>query len=81
MQYIALDDSAAAAHLADRIIRRIETASESPFSNRVVPEKADRSIREIILKPYRILYQVDERRGAIYILRVWHVARGVPDLE
>jgi len=81
VQYIALDDPGAAAHLADRIISHIERASELPFSNRVVPEKADQSIREIILKPYRILYQVDERREAMHILRVWHAARGVPDLE
>ncbi len=81
VRYIALDDSGAAAHLADRIIGRVETASELPFSNRVVPEKADPSIREVVLRPYRILYQVDERREAIHILRVWHAARGAPDLE
>ncbi len=81
VQYIALDDAGAAAHLAERIIRRIEDASELPFSNRVVPEKADQSVREVILRPYRILYHVDERREAIHILRVWHAARGVPGLE
>lgn len=81
VQYIALDDPGAAAHLADCIVSRIERASELPFSHRVVPEKADPAIREVILRPYRILYQVDERREAIHILRVWHAARGVPDLE
>lgn len=30
---------------------------------------------------YRIIYQVDDRRDAIHILRIWHAARGVPDLE
>jgi toxin ParE1/3/4 len=81
VQFIALDDASAAANLADRILSRIEQAAEFPFSNRVVPEKAEDSIREIILRPYRIIYHVDERRDAIHLLRIWHAARGTPDLE
>jgi toxin ParE1/3/4 len=81
VEFIALDDAAAAAGLAARILKRIEQAVELPFSNRSVPEKTDESIREIILRPYRIVYQIDKQRDAIHILRVWHAARGVPDLE
>ncbi len=81
VQFIAMDDPAAAASLADRILDRVEFASGLPFSNRAVPEKKDRSVREVILKPYRIIYQVDDKRGAIHILRIWHAARGAPDLE
>jgi plasmid stabilization system protein ParE len=81
VQYIALDDTGAAAGLAEHIIRRIEMASELPFSNRCVPEKADQSIREAILKPYRIIYEVDANRSAIHVLRIWHAARGIPDIE
>jgi toxin ParE1/3/4 len=81
VQYIALDDSNAAANLAERIIQRIESASKLPFSNRAVPEKAEESIREAILKPYRLIYQVDSDRSVIHILRIWHAARGIPDIE
>ncbi len=81
VRFIALDDPGAAASLAERILGRIELASDLPFSNRVVPEKAEESIREIILRPYRIVYNVDKRRGAIHILRIWHAARGAPGLE
>ena len=81
VQFIALDDAVAAASLAERILKRIERAAELPFSNRAVPEKAEASLREVILRPYRIVYQVDEPRGAIHILRIWHAPRGVPDLQ
>jgi len=81
VQYIALDDPNAAANLAERIIQRIESASKLPFSNRAVPEKAEESIREAILKPYRLIYQVDSDRSVIHILRIWHAARGIPDIE
>jgi len=81
VQYIALDDPDAAAKLADHIIQRIETASELPFSNRAVPEKAEESIREAILKPYRLIYQVDTNHDVIHILRIWHASRGIPEIE
>ena len=80
VQYIVLDDPDAAAKLADRVIERIETASELPLSNRIVPEKGQESIREAILKPYRIIYHVDAERSVIHILRIWHAARGIPDI-
>lgn len=80
VRFIARDDPAAAAGLADRILGRIELASNLPFSNRAVPEKSEESVREIVLRPYRIVYYVDNSRCAIHILRLWHAARGTPDL-
>lgn len=80
VQFIALDDPGAAAGLAERILERIERAAEFPLANRVVPEKAEQAIREIILRPYRIIYYADERRQSIHILRIWHAARGIPNL-
>jgi toxin ParE1/3/4 len=81
VQYIASDDPYAAAKLADRIIQRFETASKLPFSNRVVPKKAEDPIREAVLKPYRLIYQIDSNRSVINILRIWHAARGIPEIE
>ena len=81
VQYIGSDDPDAAAKLADRIIQRIETASELPFSNRAVPEKGEDSIREVILKPYRLIYQVDTNHEVVHVLRIWHAARGMPEIE
>ncbi|MEJ2648366.1 MAG: type II toxin-antitoxin system RelE/ParE family toxin [Sedimentisphaerales bacterium] len=80
VQYIALDDPDAAAKLAEHILIRIESASNLPFSNRSVPEKGEESVRENILKPYRILYQIDTDRNVIHILRIWHAARGIPEI-
>ena len=80
VQYISLDDLDAARRLADRIVARIEAASEFPLSNRSVPEKHDESIREVILSPYRIVYFVKAGGEAIQILRIWHAARGIPDI-
>ncbi len=79
--FIALDNSSAAARLAERILSHIESASNLPFANRAVPEKDDELVRESILKPYRIIYQIDNDRNAIHILRIWHAARGLPEMD
>ena len=37
--------------------------------------------REIIHRPYRIIYRVREEQKVIEILRVWHAARGIPRIH
>lgn len=81
VQYIAIHNSDAATKLAEHIINRIESASILPFSNRSVPEKSEDSIRESILKPYRIIYQTDTNREVLHVLRIWHAARGIPEIN
>ena len=81
VRYVAMDNPEAAGHLAGRILIHIENASNLPRSNRTVPEKADEDIREAILKPYRIIYQVNDTRNSIHILRIWHASRGDPELQ
>jgi plasmid stabilization system protein ParE len=79
--YIGLDNPAAAARLAARILNRIEIAAQFPRSIRVVPEKDSRNIREAILNPYRIVFSVDERRNILHVLRIWHASRGIPEID
>jgi plasmid stabilization system protein ParE len=81
VRLIAFDAPVAAAGPADRILSRLERASALPFSHRAVPEKAEECLREAILQPYRIIYQVDGGREAIHVLRMRHAARGNPDLR
>ena len=78
--YIGLDNPAAAARLAARILSRIEIAAQYPLSLRVVPEKNNRKIREALLNPYRIVFAVDEKQGVLHVLRIWHAARGMPEI-
>ena len=79
--YIALDNPAAAARLAARILSRIEIAAQFPRSIRVVPEKDSSNICEAILNPYRIVFAVDERRNVLHVLRIWHASRGIPEID
>ena len=51
-----------------------------PSSGRIVPEFRDPRIREVIRRPCRIVYRIKANGGLIEIARVWHAARGIPEL-
>jgi len=78
--FIAADNPDAARRLAEAILAKIERLPQYPTMGRIVPEKEDSTIRELILSPYRIIYQVDQEHNAIYVTRIWHAARGVPEI-
>jgi hypothetical protein len=46
----------------------------------MVPEKKDPLIRETIFGSYRILCQVNEVDKVVALARIWHGARGTPEL-
>lgn len=78
--YITQDKPSAARSLAEKMIAKIEAGAEFPKSHRKIPEKDDDSYREIILRPYRIILRIDESRKRMYVIRIWHAARGIPDI-
>jgi len=57
-----------------------DVLAQFPEIGRVVPEENDETIREIILRPYRIIYKVIGEKQTIAIARIWHGARGEPEI-
>ena len=55
------------------IVKHIEVLSEHPDIGRVVPEFEQNHIREIIHKPFRVVYQRD--KNSIMVIRVWRSER------
>ena len=74
-QYVRLDKPSAAQNLARTIRKKVLRLKEQPLSGRIVPELAELGYREIIVSPYRIVYQVKDR--SVVILRVWHGRRAM----
>lgn len=71
--YIAQDSAAYADLVVRRIMAAVERLRTFPESGRVVPERDDPSIREVVLRPYRIVYRLHD--GAVEIATVFHAAR------
>lgn len=63
-----------------RLISETDKLQTFPEIGCIVPEYRTVIIREIIVRPYRIIYRVNHKRKLCEIARVWHSARGTPAL-
>jgi toxin ParE1/3/4 len=73
--YISLDSAFYAARFISKLIFRVDQLIDFPESGRVVPEKHDAQIRELIEGNYRIFYRI--HKGNITILRIHNSARKI----
>jgi len=78
--FIALDNPATAESFGYLLMTKVDALAQFPRLGRVVPEEDDEDIREIIFRSYRIVYQVIEKQQVVAIARVWHGARGEPEI-
>ncbi len=76
-EYISLNSPTYAKGMVDRITRRSSQIAGNPLSGRMVPEYQAQDIRELIEKPYRIIYRI--KQDQIDILAVIHGARLLPE--
>ncbi len=76
-EYIALNSPTYANRMVDRITHRSEQIADHPLSGRKVPEYQTEDIRELIEKPYRIIYRI--KATQIDVLAVIHGARLLPE--
>jgi plasmid stabilization system protein ParE len=74
--YIARDSAFYAQRMVDRLTKRTVQLGDFPVSGRRVPEYEAPDVREIIEKPYRIIYRVGSDQ--IDILAVVHGAQLLP---
>ncbi len=66
---------------ADLVVRRIvavvERLTAFPESGRVVPERGTPDIREVIVRPHRVVYRV--RPGVVEIATIFRASRLFPE--
>ena len=78
--FIARDNPNRAMSFGYELISETDRLLEFPELGRIVPEYRNDCIREIIFRPYRIVYRVKHDAKLCEIARVWHSARGIPQL-
>ena len=74
--FIAKNSVRYATITVDRITRKAERLSADKLPGWMVPEYQDPSVREVLMKPYRIIFQVMKDR--IDVLAVIHGAKQLP---
>ncbi len=80
VSFIAADNPTIAETFGYRLMSKVDMLANFPQLGRVVPEENDMNIREIVLRPYRIIYQVLPAQQVVAIARIWHGARGEPEV-
>jgi plasmid stabilization system protein ParE len=78
--YIAEARPNAAVHFVEHVFQIVEHLADFPEFGRIVPEFNDPHIREVIRRPCRIVYRVKSQEQIVEIARIWHAARGMPQL-
>jgi len=81
VRYISFDAPDRAFQFGLFLISRTRLLARSPELGRLVPELADPLIREIIVRSYRVVYRLDDSRHLVEVIRFWHAARGIPEIE
>jgi toxin ParE1/3/4 len=74
-EFIALDSHFYASRFVTKLVSRVEQLIDFPESGRIVPEKEDSSIRELIEGNYRIFYKL--QKTSVTILRIHNSARKI----
>jgi addiction module RelE/StbE family toxin len=75
--YIAKDAPLVAPTVIERLVRRSIQIGEFPHTGREVPEYQRDDLREILERPYRILYRIKSDR--IDVITVMHYRQLLPD--
>jgi addiction module RelE/StbE family toxin len=75
--FIVQDSATYADFVAQRIVAAVERLEAFPQSGRIVPERQDPAIREVIVTPYRIVYRF--RAGVVEIVTVFRGSREFPE--
>lgn len=78
VRYISLDSPERAVDLGQFLVSSTKRLADFPEMGRVVPEFGDLSLREIVVRSYRVIYRVDHGDCRVDIARFWHGSRGIP---
>ncbi len=78
--YIADSRPEASIRFVKSVFHSVEHLIDFSEAGRIVPELGDPCIREVVRRPCRIVYRIKSEQRVIEIVRVWHAARGTPQI-
>jgi len=81
IHYISLDAPDQALQFGRFLISHTKSLAQFPEMGRVVAEVGDSSMREIIVRSYRVVYRVNHSEHLVEVIRFWHAARGIPEVS
>jgi addiction module RelE/StbE family toxin len=77
---IAAENPPAAERVAASLRERVRQLDSFPLSGKHYDFTSRGEVRELVVPPYRVFYRLTDDQKILRILRVWHSARGLPEL-
>lgn len=74
--YIAQDAPKVARQVVERLLERSMQLNVAPESGRRVPEYPEADLRELLVRPYRVIYRIVEDQ--VEVLSVMHFRQRLP---
>jgi toxin ParE1/3/4 len=79
--FIAKETPAAAVKLGEALIQKSMILESHPRLGRMLREPRKDSLRELIISPYRLIYEIDDAASAVYVRVLWQGARQEPEIK
>ena len=80
--FISQDNPSAAIKLGETLDpQKSMLLAQHPRFGRMLRRFPKDSFRELIIRPYRLIYEIDDQATAVYARILWHGAREEPDIK
>lgn len=79
VRYISRDSAFYARRFGQKVVLATRRLRDFPESGRMIPEAEDKTLREIIVQGYRVMYRLESSR--VLILAVIHGSRDLAGQE
>ncbi|MBI4326928.1 MAG: type II toxin-antitoxin system RelE/ParE family toxin [Chloroflexi bacterium] len=81
VEYGARDNPSAARRIGAAIFKKTWWLGQFPRLGKVFAKLGRDDVREVLVRPYRIIYRVQDAARSLSILTIWHGARETPDVH
>ncbi len=79
--FISQDNPAAAVKLGEALIQKSLVLASHPRLGRKLRKSPNDSVRELVVSPYRVVYEINDQSQVVYIRLLWHGARQEPEIK
>jgi toxin ParE1/3/4 len=79
--FISRDNPTAAVKLGETIVQKSMILAAQPRLGRMLRNSPKDAVRELVVPPYRVIYEIDDHHQMVYIRMLWHGARQEPDIR
>jgi addiction module RelE/StbE family toxin len=79
--YIAKDNPTAAVKVGEALVRKSLMLAEQARLGRRLRESKRDTLRELVIRPYRLIYEIDDTSSTVKVRVLWHGARQEPEIQ